>query len=186
MALDDIQLEAEEHMSTAVEHFSKHLRGIRTGMASVALVEGLKVQYYGSSTDLRSVAQITTPESNMIAIKPFDPGSIKDIERAIVTSDLGITPSSDGKMIRLVLPPLSLERRKQLVQQVRQMSEQSKITIRNSRREANKKIDQEKKAGSLPEDDADRGKEEIQKLTKQYEDNIDKALEAKSKEIQQL
>ena len=186
MALDEIQLEAEASMEGSVDHLRKQLRSIRTSRASSALVDHLKVEYYGSTADLRSIAQITTPESNMIAVKPFDPSGIKDIERAIMTSDLGITPNSDGKIIRLTMPPLSGERRKQLAQQVRGMAEKAKITIRNARRDANKQIDQEQKDGSLPEDDADRGKEDIQKITKEYESQADKAVEAKTNEIQQL
>jgi len=186
MSLDEIQLDAEEKMDSAVAYLRSELRSIRTGMASSALVEHIKVEAYGTQTDLRALANITTPETNLIVIKPFDPGTLKDIERAIQMSDLGITPSSDGRVIRLVLPALSGDRRKQLSQQVRQLGEHAKIAIRNSRRDANKKIDQEQKAGELPEDQADRGKQEIQKLTKRYEGKVDKALAAKNEEIEQI
>jgi len=186
MSLDDIQLEAEEKMSNTIERLRGELRGIRTGRASTALVEHIKVEYFGATTELRSIAQLTTPESNMIVIKPFDPSSCKDIERAIMASELGITPNSDGRIIRLVLPPLSGERRKQLAQQVRQLAEQAKIAIRNVRRDSNKKIDAQQKAGELPEDDADRGKQEIQDLTKEYETKADEVVAAKIKEIQEM
>jgi len=186
MPIDDIQLEAEEQMSEAVDFIKAELRGIRTGRASSALVEHIKVQYYGTPTELRQLAAITTPEANLIVIKPFDQTSLKDIERALMASDLGITPTSDGKIIRLAVPALSGERRKQLAHQVKQLAEHAKISLRAARREANKKIDQEQKQGSIPEDDADRAKEDIQDLTKNYEKKIDDALDAKIKEIEEI
>lgn len=185
MPVDEILLEAEEHMSDALEFLKKELRTIRTGRASPALVEHIKVEYFGNPTELRQLATITTPESNLIVIKPFDPSSTKDIEKAIQASNLGITPNSDGRIIRLTIPPLSGERRKQLAQQVKQLGEHTKIVIRNARRDANKKIDQEKKEGLIPEDDAERAKEEIQDLTKEYEKKVEEALDAKIKEIEE-
>ncbi len=186
MPVDDILLEAEEQMSNALDFLKKELRSIRTGRASPALVEHIKVEYFGTPTELRQLATITTPESNLIVIKPFDPSSTKDIERAIQSSNLGITPNSDGRIIRLTIPPLSGERRKQLAQQVKQLGEHTKVVIRNARRDANKKIDQEKKDGTLPEDDAEHAKEDIQELTKDYEKKVDQALEAKIKEIEEI
>ncbi len=186
MPVDDILLEAEEQMSNAVEFLKTELRGIRTGRASSALVEYIKVDYFGTPTELRQLAGISTPEANLIIIKPFDPSSIKEIERAIQASDLGITPNSDGRIIRLTIPPLSGERRKQLAHQVKQLGEHTKVVIRNARRDANKKIDTEKKEGSLPEDDAEKAKEDIQDLTKEYEKKTDEALQNKIKEIEEL
>ena len=183
MPKDDILLEAEEKMDKAVDYFRKEVRGIRTGRASTALVDHLKVEYYGSPTDLRQLAAIAVPEPDMIVIKPFDPATIKDIERAIQASELGITPIGDGKLIRLPIPPLSTERRKQIAGQLKKMAEAARVTIRNVRRDANKDTEAEKEAGEMPEDDADNCKEEIQKLTDQYGKQIDQVLAEKNKEI---
>jgi len=186
MPIDEIQFEAEEHMSNAVEFQKSELRGIRTGRASTALVEHIKVQYYGTATEIRQLSAISTPDASLIVIKPFDQKCIKDIEKGILASDLGITPNNDGRIIRLAIPPLSGERRKQIAQQVRKLAEQAKITIRNARRDANKKIDQQQKSGQIPEDDADHAKEEIQDLTRDYEKKVDDALGAKIKEIEEI
>lgn len=186
MPLDDILLQAEEGMSDAVEFLKSELRGIRTGRASTALVEHIKVNYFGAMTDLRQLAGLSTPEANLIVIKPFDPTSIKEIDRAIQASSLGITPQSDGRIIRLVVPSLSGERRKQLAQQVSKLGEQAKLVIRNARRDANKIIDTEEKEGTLPEDDAEKGREQVQDLTKDYEKKVDEALAAKVKEIEEV
>jgi ribosome recycling factor len=183
--MDEILLEAEEAMEAALDYLRKEYRGIRTGRASGGLVEHIKVDYYGSPTDLRQMAQISTPEANLIVIKPFDPSTLKEIEKTIQASDLGITPSSDSKVIRLSIPPLSIERRDQLTNQVKKMAEASRITIRNARRDANKAIDVKQKASELTEDDAHRGKEQIQKLTDQYEKKVDELLHSKVQEIQE-
>jgi ribosome recycling factor len=185
MALDDILLEAEEKMDAAVEHLRREFRGIRTGRASPALVDHIKVNYYGSPTDLRQLASIATPEATLIVIKPFDPGSLKEIEKAIFASDLGITPASDGKLIRLAMPPLSTERRNQLAGQLKKMSEAGRVAVRNARRDANRDIDQQEKDGELTEDQAKRAKDDVQKLTDQYEQKITEVLDAKTKEIRE-
>lgn len=185
MPADEVLLETEEKMESALEYFREELRGIRTGRASAGLVDHIKVDYYGSPTDLRQLASIATPEANMILVKPFDPGSTKEIEKAILASNIGITPMSDGKIIRLQIPSLSGERRNQLVGQVKKMAEASRVAVRNARRDGNKDMDKQQKAGEVPEDEADRAKDEIQNLTKKYEAEIDKALEAKVHEIQE-
>jgi ribosome recycling factor len=185
MPADEVLLETEEKMESALEYFREELRGIRTGRASAGLVDHIKVDYYGSPTDLRQLASIATPEANMILVKPFDPGSTKEIEKAILASNIGITPMSDGKIIRLQIPSLSGERRNQLVGQVKKMAEASRVAVRNARRDGNKDIDKQQKAGEVPEDEADRAKDEVQNLTKKYEAEIDKALEAKVHEIQE-
>jgi len=186
MALDDILLEAEEHMESAVDYFRNELRGVRTGRAHVGLVDHLHVDYYGSRTELRQLAAINTPSPELIVIKPFDPSSLKDIEKAIQTSDIGLTPSTDGKVIRLPIPPLSGERRGQLVHQVRKMAEDSRVTLRNSRRDANKAIDREEKdeSSSVGEDDARRAKDDVQELIEKFEKGIDELLSEKEKEIE--
>jgi len=186
MAMDEILLSVEERMEAAVDYLRLELRGIRTGRASIGLVDHIKVEYYGSPTDLRQLATISTPDPTMILIKPFDPSSIKDIERAIQSSELGIMPSVDGKVIRLVVPPLSGERRQQLANQIKKMAEAARIAIRNARRDGNKDADKEEKDGELTEDDAEKGKEDIQDLTKKYEAKVDEMLAAKDKEIEEV
>jgi ribosome recycling factor len=185
MTLDDILLEAEEKMDAAVEHLRRELRSIRTGRASVGLVDHIRVDYYGTPTELRQLAGISTPDATLIVIKPYDLSSIKDIERAIFASDLGITPSTDGKLIRLAVPPLSTERRQQITTQLKKISEQTRVVVRNARRDANKEIERQEKESLLSEDQAKRGKEEVQKLTGLYEQKITEVLEAKTKEVQE-
>ncbi len=185
MALDDVLLDTEEKMESAAEYFREELRGIRTGRASAGLVDHIKVDYYGSPTDLRQLASIATPEANLIVVKPFDPGSAKEIEKAIQASNIGITPMSDGKVIRLQVPSLSGERRNQLVGQVKKMAEASRVAIRNARRDGNKDVDKLQKGGEVPEDDAQRAKDQIQEMTKKYETQIEEGLDAKVHEIQE-
>ena len=186
MALDEILLDVEEKMESAVEHLKREFRGIRTGRASVSLVDHIKVDYYGSPTDLRQLATISTPEATLIVIKPFDPGSLKDIEKAIFASSLGITPSNDGKVIRLAIPPLSTERRQQLAGQLKKFAEASRVTIRNARRDGNKAVETQEKDGELTEDEAAKGKDDIQKLTDTYEAKVTEILDAKTKEVQEV
>ena len=183
MDMDEILLDCEERMQKAYDYFIGELRGIRTGRASPALVEHLKVEYYGSPTDLRQLAAISAPEPDLIVIKPFDPSSVKAIEKAIQTSDLGITPMSDGKLIRLPVPALSGDRRQQIATQLKRMAEEARVAIRNVRRDANKAADKGKSEGELIEDDQVKCKEEVQKLTDEYSKKIDEALDAKTKEI---
>lgn len=183
MPIDDILLDCEEHMEKAVEFFHRELRGIRTGRASTGLVEHIKVDYFGSPTELRQLASIGVPQPDMIMIKPFDPGSAKEIEKAIQASGLGITPMADGKVIRLPVPTLSTDRRQQLSNQLKKLAEETRIAIRNVRRDANKTTDHEKKDNLLTEDDVDSCKEEIQKLTDTYGKKVDGYLEGKRKEV---
>lgn len=186
MPVDDVLLDAEMHMEKATEHLQHELRGIRTGRASPAIVEHIKVDYYGSPTDLRSIASISVPEATQLLIKPFSPQDMKAIEKAINDSKLGLTPHSDGKQLRLMLPPLSQERRLQLVGQMKGHAEQSKVAIRNARRDANKIIDTEQKGGVITEDEANDGKEKVQELTKTYETKVDELIEKKRGEIMQV
>ncbi len=184
MAIDDILLEVEEKMEMAVDYLRKEYRGIRTGRASTGLVEHVKVDYYGSPTDLRELATISTPDAMMIIVKPFDPSSLKDIEKAIYASDVGITPMTDGKLIRLSVPPLSGERRNQIAGQLKKMAEAARVTIRNARRDGNKDVDRQQKASELTEDEARKAKDQIQKLTSDYEKKVSDMLDAKTTEIQ--
>jgi len=183
--MDEILLDVEEKMEAGIDYLRQEFRGLRTGRASGALVEHIKVDYYGSPTDLRQLASISTPEANLILIKPFDPSGLKDIERAIQAGNIGITPSSDGKVIRLAVPPLSIERRNQIAGQVKKMAEASRVTLRNARRDGNKDVEKKQKAADLTEDEAKKAKDEIQKLTDQYEKNVTELVEAKTHEIQE-
>lgn len=183
MTSDEILLDAEERMEKAVSVLRDDLRSIRTGRASPALVDTLRVEYYGSPTQLRQLATISVPDPQQILIKPFDPGSVKDIEKAIQASGLGLTPSSDGKIIRLTIPAMSGEQRQKMAARVKKLAEEAKVAIRNIRRDANKQFDQEEKAKTLTEDERDRGKEEVQKLTDQYEEKAQELADKKSAEI---
>ena len=185
MDLDEILFEIEEKMETALDYMGREFRGIRTGRASPGLVEYIKVDYYGELTELRKLAAISTPDANLILVKPFDPQSVKDIDRAIQASDLGITPNSDGKVIRLSVPPLSMERRSQLASQLKKMAEATRVAIRNARRDGNKEIDKSEKASELSEDEATRAKDDVQKLTKTHEDKVTEMLAAKTTEIEE-
>ena len=186
MPVDDILLDAEMHMEKAAEHLQHELRGVRTGRASPAIVEHVKVDYYGSPTDLRSIAAISVPEATQILIKPFSPGDLRAIEKAISDSKIGLTPHSDGKQLRLILPPLSQERRLQLAGQCKQFAEAAKIAIRGARRDANKVLETEQKGGVVTEDEGNSGKEQIQELTKTYETKVDELIEKKRAEIMQV
>ena len=185
MDLDDIQLECEEAMEHAIEYLRNELRGVRTGRASPALVEYVKVDYYGSPTDVRQLAQVTVPEPTQLLIKPFDVSAIQEIAKAIQSSSLGLNPQIESKQIRLMIPPLSTERRQQLAGSVKQMGEQAKVTIRNARRDANKHVDQAEKDKTLhvSEDQAADAKDEVQELTKNYEKKVEELVGAKSKEV---
>ena len=183
MPVDDVLLDFEEHLEKAVEHLKRELQGIRTGRATPALVENIKVEYYGTPTDLRSIASISVPEATQILIKPFSPGDLKWIEKAINDSKLPLTPHSDGKQLRLILPPMSQETRLKMVGQVKGMAEEVKVRIRNARRDGNKLIDTEEKGGLLTEDEASGAKEQVQELTKTYEAKVDEMIEHKRKEV---
>ncbi|MDB5290384.1 MAG: frr, partial [Phycisphaerales bacterium] len=151
--------------------------------ATPALVENIKVDYYGSPTDLRSIASISVPEATQLLIKPFSPQDLKSIEKAINDSKIGLSPHSDGKQLRLNLPPLSQERRLQLAGQCKAFAEESKVRIRTARRDANKLVETEQKGGIITEDDAKSGKDQVQELTKTYETKVDELIEHKKKEI---
>ncbi|MCK4999598.1 MAG: ribosome recycling factor [Anaerohalosphaera sp.] len=170
-------------MEKSIEYLQSELKGVRTGRASTGLVEKLRVEYYGTPTPVNQMATLSAPDASTIVIKPFDPSSIKDIEKAIKTSDLNLPPVADGKVVRLNIPPLSGERRQQLVTQVKQIGEKAKVSVRNIRRDANKHLDDEQKAKTISEDDRDKGKKDIDDLTKTYVDKVDTAIKAKSEEI---
>ena len=183
MPTQEIVSETELKMKKAVEVLQGELKGVRAGRASTGLVENLSVEYYGSPTPLKQIATLAAPQADMIVIKPFDPASIKDIEKAIKTSDLSLAPILEGKLIRLNIPALSEERRKQLVNQVKQLGEQTKISNRNIRRDANKHIEKEQKDKRITEDDEEKGKKQIDEMIRKYTDKVDEMIKHKSDEI---
>ena len=188
MPMDDILLEADDHMEKAVEFLKQEFRTVRTGRASLGLVDSLKVavESYGTSLTLKELANLAVAEGNVIVIKPFDPSTLKDIERAVEKSGLGINPQNDGKLIRLPVPPLSTERRDQLVTRIKQLAEQQRISVRGTRRDANRALDSEKKAKTLTEDDVERGQKQVQELTDDYCKKVDDLLAEKTKDIMEI
>jgi ribosome recycling factor len=183
MPTKEILSESKSKMEKAIEVLHDELKTIRTGRASTGLVENVKVDYYGTATPLKSLATISAPDVNMLVIKPFDPASVKDIEKAIKSSDLSIAPIIDGKFIRLNVPPLSEERRKQLVQQAKQVGEQTKVTIRNIRRDTNKQLEKQEKDKVITEDDLEKGRKQTDDVTRECTDRVDSMIKAKSDEI---
>lgn len=175
--------DSESKMNKAMEVLHDELKTIRSGRASTGLVENIKADFYGTPTPLKQMATLATPQMDMIVIKPFDPASIKEIEKAIKTSDLSIAPIVDGKIVRLNIPTLSEERRKQLVQQAKQTGEQSKVSIRNIRRDANKHLEKLQKDKAITEDDLEKAKKQIDDITKQLSDKVDELIRHKSDEI---
>jgi len=179
----EIVSESKSKMQKAVEVLEDELKSVRTGRASTGLVENIKVDYYGTATPLKQLATLVTPQADTIVIKPFDPSSAKEIEKAIKNSDLSIAPVMDGKLIRLNIPALSEERRRQLVAQAKQTGEQTKVSIRNIRREANKNLEKEQKDKIITEDNLEAGKKQIDDTTKESTDKIDALIKSKSDEI---
>ncbi len=183
MTVDEILLDVEERMEKAVGVLRGALAGIRTGRANPGLVDSLRVEVYGSSIPIKQVASVGAPEPNQIVIRPYDPGTLKDIEKAIQASDLGFNPQNDGRIIRLNVPPLSTEVRRKMVGRIRELVEETKVAIRNVRRDGNKMADQAEKDKDLSEDDRDQVKEQIQDLTKQYEGQAAEMAKAREKEV---
>jgi len=175
--------DSNNKMDKAVEHLHDDLKGLRTGQASTGLVENIKAECYGSIMPLKQLATLAAPQPDTIIIKPFDPASIKEIEKAIKNSDLSIAPIVEGKMIRLNIPPLSEERRNQLVNQAKQLGEQTKVSIRNIRRDAVKELEKEQKDKTITEDDLEKGKKQVDDITKKHTDRIDENIKQKADEI---
>ncbi|MHC4744420.1 MAG: ribosome recycling factor [Planctomycetota bacterium] len=183
MPTKQVVAETEAKMEKALEALHEELKSVRTGRASTALVENIKADFYGTPTPLKQMATLATPQFDMVVIKPFDPGSVKEIERAIKSSDLSIAPIIDGKIIRLNIPPLSEERRKQLVAQGKQTGEQAKVSIRNIRRDAIKQLEKQQKDKVITEDDLNQGKKLVDDKTKEYADKVDEVVRQKADEI---
>jgi len=183
MSTDEILLDVEERMEKAIRKLKSDLAGIRTGRANPGLVDSLRVNVYGSEVPIKQIASVGAPEPNQIVIRPYDPGTIKDIEKAIQTSDLGFNPQSDGRLVRLNVPPLSTEVRRKMVNRIKELAEESKVAIRNIRRDGNKSADQGEKDKDFSEDDRDQVKEEIQELTKTYETQATELAKVREKEV---
>jgi ribosome recycling factor len=178
--------EAEERMKGALSALGNDLSAIRTGRASPAIVERLEVEYYGTPTPLQQLASISAPEARLLTIKPFDPASLKDIERAILASELGLTPNNDGKLIRLSIPALTEDRRKQLTKVVHHRLEEARVAVRNVRRSAHEDLREFQKEKMISEDDLERGETELQKLTDKYVEKIEELGKRKETEIMEI
>jgi len=183
MTSEEIQFDVEERMEKAVEVFKHALAGIRTGRANPGLVDSMRVEVYGAPVILKSVAQVGAPEPTQIVIRPFDPGTIKDIEKAIRASDLGFNPSNDGRVIRIAVPPLSTDVRRKLVARIKEMGEEARVSIRNVRRDGNKAADDSQRDKDLTEDECSQVKDQIQELTKQYEAKVNDLAKVKEAEV---
>jgi ribosome recycling factor len=188
MTPDSVLKDAKTAMDKATDYLKSELKGIRTGRASTALVDYIKVDYYGSLTDLKALAAISVPEPHQIMIQPFDPASTGEIKKAIESANLGLNPMTEGKALRVNVPALSGDRRKQLVAQVKKLGEDAKIAVRNVRRDANKHADQLEKdpKAHFSEDQIKDLKDKIQDLLKKHEGEIDKSVEAKGKEVSEV
>jgi len=179
----EIKKRVKEKMEGAVEHLRKEFAGVRTGRASLAILDNIKVDYYGNTTPLRQVAALSVPESRTIAIQPWEPNLVPEIEKAILGSDLGLTPSNDGKIVRINIPPLTEERRKDLVKHCKKLGEDAKVVIRNVRRDGNEELKGKLKSGALNEDTLRKSQDEIQKLTDEFIKKIDEVIKHKENEI---
>lgn len=184
--LNDVYREAEARMKGAIQSLEDDLSGIRTGRASPALIERIQVEYYGVSTPLVQLATISVPEPRMLLIRPFDSSSLKAIERAILASDLGLTPNNDGKTIRLILPPLTEERRRELVKVVHNRVEEARVAARNVRRDSIRDLRELEQEKLISEDELQKGEAELQKITDRYIEEINKIGERKEKEIMEV
>jgi ribosome recycling factor len=183
MSADDILLDTDERMDKAVSVLKGSLAGIRTGRANPGLVDSLRVEVYGSPTPIKQLASVGAPEPTQIVIRPYDPTTIKNIEKAIVASDLGFNPQSDGRVIRINVPPLSTEVRRKLVSRIKDLAEEAKVAIRNIRRDANKAAEQSQKDKSLTEDQRDDVKDKVQELTKKCEKQVSELAENRESEV---
>ena len=181
--IEDIYQDTRVNMDKSVEALKREFTRVRTGRASLAILDGIRVDYYGTPTPLNQMATLAVPESRLITIQPWDVSVIKETEKAILKSDLGLTPSSDGKIIRIAIPPLTEERRKELVKVVNKMCEEHKIAIRNIRRDSNEMLKDLKKDGDISEDEAFKAQDQIQKITDEKIKLLDEITKEKEQEI---
>lgn len=178
--------EVGSRMDGSIDHFKRDLASIRTGRASLALLEPIRVDYYGTPTPLNQMATLSVPESRLINIQPWDPASIGDIEKAILRSDLGLTPVNDGKLIRIAIPPLTEDRRRELVKLVKQKAEDARVAVRNVRREGNDQLKAKEKDKSLSEDEYHKGLAQVQKITDERIKQVDEIAERKEREVMEV
>jgi len=181
-----IKHKATERMDAAMDHLKRELSGLRTGRASTALLDGIKVDYYGNPTPLKQIANVAVPESRLLTVQPWEPQLIKEIEKAITAAGLGLNPANDGKMIRIPVPPLSEERRKDIIKLTKKHGEDAKISLRTIRRETNDELKRLQKESKLTEDDLRKAEADIQKLTDQYVQKVDQILKKKEEEILEI
>lgn len=181
--LAESKQKATQRMEGTLEHLKTELASVRTGRASLALLDGIRVDYYGTPTPLKQIANLAVPESRLLTVQPWEPGMVKEIEKALLVSDLGLTPSNDGKLIRIPIPLLTEERRKDLIKLCKKHGEDTKVHIRGVRREANDELKQAQKDAKITEDDLRKGESEIQRLTDQYVQKVDSVLKKKEEEI---
>lgn len=179
--ISDLLNEAEQKMAAAAEHVASEFGTVRTGRANPQLLHRINVEYYGSPTPLQQLASISVPDPRLLVVQPFDKSTVNDIDRAIQIADLGLNPTNDGSVIRIAFPPLTEERRKELIRVVRHMAEEGKVSVRNVRRAA--KTDMEELHGEISDDDIRRGEDELQKLTDKYTERIDKLVVNKEEEL---
>jgi ribosome recycling factor len=184
--LNDIYQETRQRMEKSISDLKNELKRVRTGRASVSILDGIRADYYGTPTHLSQMASLSVPESRLITIQPWDVSAIKEIEKAILKSDLGLTPSNDGKIIRISIPPLTGERRKELVKVVSKMTEEHKIALRNIRRDSNEMVRDLKKESEISEDDAFKAQDKIQKITDEHIKMVDDIFKEKENEILQF
>lgn len=181
--IESIYKETKDRMGKTITALESDLKRVRTGRASLSLLDGIRVDYYGTQTPLSQMASLSVPESRLIAIQPWDVSIIKEIEKAIMKSDLGLTPSNDGKIVRITIPPLTEERRKELMKVVNKICEEHRVAIRNIRRDSNENLKGLKKDGDISEDDAFKAQDQVQKITDEYIKKVDQVYKEKEKEI---
>lgn len=181
--IEDIYQETRENMGKSIDDLKREFKRVRTGRASLSILDGIRVNYYGTPTPLNQMATLAVPESRLITIQPWDVSGIKEIEKAILKSDLGLTPSSDGKIVRIAIPPLTEERRKELVRVINKVSEEHKVAVRNIRRDANEMLKDLKKEGDISEDEAFKAQDQVQKITDDHINLVEQITKEKEKEI---
>ncbi len=186
MPQQDVLSRAGQRMDSTVADSRKKVGTVRTGRATIGILDGISVDYYGTPTPLNQIAKLSVPEANLIVAQPFDQSILGDMERAIMASDLGLNPSNDGKLVRIPIPPLTEERRKEMGKKVRQMGEDAKTAVRQIRRDANEELKKLEKDGSISEDDSHRAQDEVQKLTDAHTSQIDELTGNKEKELTEI
>jgi ribosome recycling factor len=182
-SVDEVLLEAEDRMQKTIEFMHEQFAGVRTGKASPSLVENINVSYYGTQTRLKEIAGISTPEPSLIVINAYDPTALPDIEKAVLAANLGVTPMNDGKIIRIPIPPLSEERRNELVKVAKRFAEEARVSVRSVRRDANDGIKDLEKSNKATQDDRDIGLKEVQKLTDEYIEKVDESVAVRETQL---